>query len=285
MTLTETGNEIAVSPVPPGSAPAAYCLAFYDWGQKLNDQWLDRIEAVFATCGLTPWEGTGNTDDGGRTHGKYSRVRKKLRSFLSKEGPDIRVQSPTTNEDSFFPCELTFVLHTKASGMPEGMIAIRSSSAQSLRAFVEQMESAVFGSTGPAYATGFEFPAKYGPDAYLSSISAMPKGVAGVSQVYEERITQWRDNTDDGFRPRDGFLREVYEINFLTDTHLVQQLGAETLEGFIRRHGVVTPGPTNGVTRWDVPSKSLDQVRRELEPTGLVLSSTTTSPRALQQRA
>ena len=79
---------------------------------------------------------------------------------------------------------------------------------------------------------------------------------------------------DDGLRARQGYLREVYPTNFLTEPHLSRSYQGRPFREYMEDNGRVAPSNFHDdVYRWDVPATRLRSVREELEPSGIVLSS------------
>jgi hypothetical protein len=270
---------IGVAPHAEGAA--AHCVAFYDWERSIGPEWLDLTEELFGEFGIAPYEGTGSLGDVGKSHGLYNRVRRKLKTFLGTARddarPDIRVQGPpTVEEDAFFPCEMRIVFSIGISGLKQGMIAVREGVVGSFEELSERVGYRLFRASGAMYATAFDFPAAFGPDAYLSAVGAMPwGGDTLVNKEYRDRITRWRDNIwHRSLRPSEGYLREVYPINFVREQHLKRPLQGRPLSDFMERVGTLrTSRFHDRVYRWDVPRENLESARQQLEPSGLVLSS------------
>jgi hypothetical protein len=270
-----------IAVVPQAEGTAAHCLAFYDWERSIGPEWIDLIEEVFGEFGIAPYEGTGSLGTVAKSHGRYNRVRSKLKTFLGTARddvrPDIRVQGPPVVEkDAFFPCEMRIVFSIGISGLKQGMIAVREGVVSSFEQLTQRVGYRLFQASGAMYATAFDFPAAFGPDAYLSAVGAIPSGSDTLAnKEYRDRITRWRDNTwHRSLRPSDGYLREVYPINFVLAHHLERMLQGRPLSDFMERVGTLgTSRFHDRVYRWDVPRRNLESTRQQLEPSGLVLSS------------
>lgn len=262
------------------SGGAARCLMFYEWENTLGSDWLGTVDRIFDEFGVAPFEGIGNFGKN-RTKGKYKRIRKRIDDFLLSDvdaaQADVRIESaPNYSDETFFPCDLRITWSVAVSGMRLGVVAIRDSLVDSCEEMVDRIEENVFRQIGTVYATAFDFPANYGPDYYLSAVGAVPSGVgSGANKEYVGRLTQWRDNTwHNGLRMKDGYLREVYPINFLLDKHLDVMFRGRPMSEFMTMHGdLASANYGTSLYRWDVHSNKLMDVRRALETSGIVLSS------------
>ena len=278
----ETKAPVAVLPEDwDGSGGMARCLTFYDWEREIGPQWLDLVEEIFTEFEVTPYEGTGNLGEA-HSHGRYKRVRKRLRSFLeADEGQrrDFRIQGePYLKTEAFFPSDMGVVWAIRDFGERKGAIAVRGTRVESCEALVGSVGEKLFRNIGAAYGAAFDFPTLYGPDAYLSSVGAIPRGTSSrENRNYTARLTRWRDNIWHlGLRASQGFMREVYPINFLLEAHLGMPFQGRPLSEFMEKVGDLRPSDFHaGMYRWDVPIERLDVVRQELEPSGLILSSPT----------
>jgi hypothetical protein len=214
--------------------------------------------------------------------GPYRRARSKIESFLddesSAERPDVRIDSEHLFKDEqFMPCRMRVAWSQSLAGLNQGVFALRVDAAGSLDDMVERIAERLFEKVGAAYAHAFEFPATFGPDYYLSSVGSVPSGYSTTENAgYQERLMRWRDNTWHGKkRPRQGYLREVFPVNFVTEEQAQATVGRSTLKDYMARTGSLVQCDFNeAMHRWDVPKDALDRVRMELERSEIILSST-----------
>lgn len=273
--------------MPKGILPETYgldalaqCLMVFDWEYQAEASWLESIEDVFSELDQSPAEGTGHLGDA-KSHGKYRRVRKRLGEFLAAGGKgqnfSIRVRSDETHrQDGFLPSNLSISCNAANTSGKSAGVALRAEIIDDLKEFVRRIETPVFKCFGAFYGGAWAFPAAFGPDSYLVSLSTIPKGHKFDSNNdYSARITRWRDNIwHRKVRPSRGYFREVYPINFLLETHLNMPFRDEPLSTFMKETGVLRPCELNKkMHRWDVPPERLKEVRETLEPSGLILSS------------
>lgn len=277
-------SEIEVLPQHRAGVGLARCLTFYEWENPFGPEWLDAVESIFSMFGVEPSDVVGNFG-GKRTSGNYGRARKRLFERLASQEDaalaDVRIDSAPIHPDlDFFPSNIRITWTIGVSGIRMGLIAVRDSLVASCSELVEKIEQTVFEHTGPVYAAAFDFPAAYGPDYYLSAVGAVPSGVpTAANKPYRERITRWRDNTwHREFRMSQGYLREVYPINFVLDHHLeVIVNGSPMLEIMAEQGQVSAIAHTPGVHKWNVAPNNLMEARRILEDSGIILSSATCS--------
>ena len=279
LAMSDSGR-VEVLPRFRSGEPMAYCLMFYDYDSSLQADWLSTVDHLFETFQQRPALVIGSLGTK-QAKGPYERARSKLEGFLddksSPERPDIRVDSEHEFErEQFMPCRMRVAWSRSLAGIDQGVIAVRADAAPSLNEMVEMIAGRLFKKLGVAYAHAFEFPATFGPDFYLSSVGSVPPGYSTTENAgYQERLTRWRDNTWHGKkRPRQGYLREVYPINFLTEEQAGAVFGQDTLKGYMTRTGTLNRCSFNeAMYRWDVPDDVLDRAREDLERSGVVLSS------------
>ena len=263
-----------------GLESMARCLMVFDWECPIDSSWLDAFEAPFAEFGAVPVEGTGHLEKR-KTHGAYERVRKKFAEFLEdaeeKQDFSVRIRSEETDpNDGSCPSDVIVSFGVSSPARKAACVAVRESLVSDPDELIERVGRTIFDKCGPFYGGAFDFPAAFGPDAYLASLRAIPKGHKWNSnRDYSARITRWRKSIlNRKLRPSRGYFREIYPINFLLETHLNMPFRDAPLSKFMEVTGALRPFEFNEkMHRWDVPEKQLKEVREALEPSGLVLSS------------
>ena len=270
-----------VLPTAVSNAPAAHCLMFYEYENVLGEDWLECVEQMFSANEQVPAIAVANLGSD-RAKGKYERVKARLRDLLRRQADesavDVRIDSEHAfPDDAFFPCRMRVAWSTSIGGLRQGVVAVRGSASSSeLTRMVERTCRPLFKKIGVAYAHAFTYPAAYGPDFYLSAVGAIPSGHSSLKNMeYAERLTRWRDNTwHRRKRPSEGYLREVYPINFLMAGQVERAINGQSLKDYMTRTGTLRPCESiKGRYRWDVPDSLLAQARRDLEGTGIVLSA------------
>ena len=252
----------------------------FDWERQVESSWLDVFEFLFSEFDLEPAEGTGNLGKR-QSHGAYKRVRRKLAEFLGEaeeaESFSIRIRSEATHpRDGFFPSDALVSFGVSSGPRKAACFAVREGLVSAPDELVQRIGPPVLSKFGAFYGGAWDFPAAFGPDAYLVSLGAVPKGHLSTSNAdYFARITQWRKNVlNRKLRPASGYFREVYPINFLLETHLNMPFRDEPLSGFMTETGTLRSCDFNEqMYRWDVPKERLEEVQGALESSGLILSS------------
>ena len=278
--MSKAVEPVSVVPQTRGVSHPARCIMFYEFDRGFSADWLDWVETVFSAFDVKPHTVSASIGDK-ELSGLYPRVRKRLAALLNTkmgmESPDVRIDSRETQPaESFFPSEIRVAWSTTVGGQKNGVIAVRASLIDSVGELVERLEKSLFEMIGTAYAHALDFPAEFGPDFYLGSVGAVPTGyTTQENTAYEERLVQWRDRIwHGGVRARQGYLREVYPINFLLEPHLGRPYQNCPFRDYMERNGKITFSKfCEGLYRWDVESERLSLVREDLERSGLVLSS------------
>lgn len=124
----------------------------------------------------------------------------------------------------------------------------------------------------PAYGIGFLRGLAHGPIPYTYGINQSPKQVFSGPE-YEEKviISRWLDVGMEKQVYRDGTLRDVFPLNFLSPIALTRDVGGKTLREYIAQpgHGTLTP-IGDALQLWQLAESQVEQVRAELRPTGIV---------------
>jgi hypothetical protein len=103
--------------------------------------------------------------------------------------------------------------------------------------------------------------------------------VAGIGYSKEETVI--RDRIGAWFRERmatnrhlSGYLRDVYPLNVLCETHLSQRIGGVPLGDWIGKRsarGELRP-LAGGAALWRIDEENVQQVLDELAPSGLLIA-------------
>lgn len=259
----------------------ATVLGVSDSGALPSPRWLEVGEELLERLGrpaeeLTLHVGSSNS------HGSYGRTKKKAMGLLADAADSgvavsLRLSSKPVIENCFFPSDVQFLASRQSSFHAEFAINLNTGLDIDPIALCHQIGSDVFEISGPSYGFAFSMPASLGPASYLATVVAKRAGADFAPfQTYADRMIRFRRNVMRGHHPCDGYMREVYEVNFLLEAHLAMPFGSGRLEAFLRRVGTVeVSGFAEGVFCWRVPPSSLGEVRFALEDSGLILSSAT----------
>ncbi|KZN33572.1 hypothetical protein N480_23915 [Pseudoalteromonas luteoviolacea S2607] len=250
-----------------------------NWSSELEDELLNINEGLFNHYSLKPILANGSCDDK-TTDGKYSRVRKKLLDFLRSEASfvDFRLVSEPDYQDDFFPSKLLAAFSLDKEALNQGIFSARETSNDITSEDVVDVYEGYLNKLGLFYGGVFLFPAKYGPDYYLSSINAMPKGTKfGSNDEYVRRLNNWRENSGVAkFYPLNGYFREIYQYNFIVESHLNKRFAENTMKEFMESNGSLIQ-LNNDIPQflWSIETGRLAEIGEALETSGLVLSSDT----------
>ncbi len=265
-----------------GFGRLAACLMVYDWQKPVASKDLVALEACFRILNENPVIGTGHLDDK-RSHGTYSRVRRRLAGFLDRyqdvQSLGIKLQSAANDKGRrLFASAVSASIGASSSMPSSASIAVELDHICSANALVKAIAGPIFEATGPCYGGAFNFPILFGPDGYRVSLAVVPRGVSTMAnREYSARITRWRDNLwHRKLRPSSGYFREVYPVNLLLEAHLHMPFQDRPLSEFMTANGSLRPFQfQNEMYQWDVPVEMIEEVREQLEPSGLILSAET----------
>lgn len=259
--------------------------------------WVEWIEAFFSLFGEKPLLGSATfTNDFSRkspgTGGYFRNIRKKLVAFLD--------DSVMTDRTAFlFFGSLTYKDPPRIGNCGNVEICIerngfkKDHSPKTLVSFgvrcppahdpmevslkTEQLLIQYF---APGYGFVTHYPAAFCWDKVAHGIAYVPNYWDGFRDIdnntYQRRLFRSADEREWCFRPERGWLREVYTINLINDRHLAAPFNGGTLGDYIATHGTLARNIHGSeLHRWHVPNDIIDQVRNDLEPSGLILSSET----------
>lgn len=258
----------------------ARCIVLHDFEEQSSPRWLALSERVLALAGQ-PAETIVFKSGSAKSMGMLSRTRKRVAALLEAASStagrvSLRVRSRQDSETyNFFPslAEICIGSGDTLPGLAE--FAVDASVSAGLSEVVSRVAPLMFGALGAAYGYALDFPTSFGPEAYSATVVAVTEGLRTPDeQEYADRLLRWRNRISGGLLPRLGYLREVYPVNFLLQTHLNMPFRGEQLSSYLRSEGTLAPsGFHDAVFRWDVPFEILDRVRVDLEESGLVLSA------------
>jgi len=250
-----------------------------NWTNKLDGELLYIIESIFKYFGLRLYEGNGSCDDK-TSRGKYNRIRKKFSEFLLSTASfiDLKLVSEPTYQDDFFPSKLLTAFSLDVETLNHGVVSIREVEASLDCQTIVEFYEGYLKKFGLFYGGVFLFPAKYGPDYYLSSVNTMPKGIKwGSNTEYVQRLNNWKENTViKKIDPLDGYFREIYPYNFVVESHLKKRFEGRAIRDFMEEYGTLIQLDRNAPQYlWSIECSKLEKVSEALESSGLVLSSNT----------
>lgn len=272
-------SKLPFLPPSPQDARKVESFMFYDLERRLSESWAEFIEDIFATYADAPSEAICNVGEMQKS-GPYSAIRPHVLNVLKNAESgghvDIQVRSAALYPgDGFLPCDISIALSTSGTGNAKGAISVSTRLDNDLARYAAETALKILRLGGTFYGHASRFPAEFGPDAYLSSVAAIPKGRGFMeTRGYADRLTNWRRNFKNRtIHPTVGYFREVFPINLLTAGHINRELGGGPAAIFYRRFGnleVLSEEPV--LHMWSVRESRLTEAAAALESEGLLLS-------------
>lgn len=193
---------------------------------------------------------------------------KKIRELEFKGITAIELYAPPPdhNDDMF---DAIFLMHLRLKQDDTGFIlgfdnAILGFDLNTINSIAKD----IAGFLNPGYGIAYQRDFDKGPSLYAYGVI----GNEGYSDEEEKNIAKWMHIYGDPERYREGDLRDIYPYNFLSEAHLVRNVGDKTLKEWIMlssEHGTLTP-LTEKLWTWEVPQENISSVRELLRPTGIV---------------
>lgn len=246
----------------------------------IGPEFLDTVDVLFAHYNAEPIEAIASYEEE-KSIGKYVRVRPRIRNFLA---------AVAAEKSDRFSIDIGNYARRKSPAFHHGSVATSLSTSRKSRSiwfgideasvgkkeeFVEFVAPQLFQLVGPCYGYYLLYSKQYGIGCYVASVkSILAGGNVMAFEDYGERITRWRDRERTGFQTSQGYIREVYEVNFLLDTHLRAPIDGMTFRKLAEKLGELVPfQQCPGVYKWTVPGENLELARDQFEDSGLVLSA------------
>ena len=217
--------------------------------------------------------------------GSWKRIRRRAASILGGR-PDSNVLALDTRYDytvgeragdasvsissgKYFPMTRSSISLAVASGMCDSPAQLW-----------KRVAPAVLGVADFSWGGFFRIPVSAGATFYLSHIGYSNADVRalGASSIvlaaHGERLHRANYRLSTAFAYSDGYVRELYEINLLSETHLRAPLRESTVRAYVHSIGKAWEIPNApGMVEWHLSDAELAQVRRDWEESGLVLSA------------
>ena len=211
--------------------------------------------------------------------GNYSSLKSELEDAFSCDVENgvksLRVRSKiVAPEDGFFPCDMEISVDVGGQSYARGSISVSIDKVSDLEKFAIQTAQEVSRIGGCYYGHSSLFPAILGPEYYLGSVGVIPKGWSFMStRAYTKRLTTWRDHGANRIS-LNGYFREVFPFNFLTEHHLDQRILGKPAADLYKEFGQLEKfGASACQYVWKVPLALIPKAREVLEKANLVLSA------------
>jgi hypothetical protein len=125
----------------------------------------------------------------------------------------------------------------------------------------------------PVYGIGYHRNHDKGPIWYAIGLNYSRTAEEAVRMSEETTaISWWGDRAMGKEVYREGFLRDVYPYNYLSQAHLTRRVGTESLQEWIGSEPsrCTLTRLDDRMTLWKVPSRRIDRLRKELRSTGVI---------------
>lgn len=240
-------------------------LAFYGFSLAMEDveDLFNTIGGWFASLGFLPNMLSSNK------HGKagpFATREKALRREHFAGVTSFDIHSSPENSGITFDASATY------SADDGGVVAIAIPASRPCREEWRDACVKLIGVLGPYYGIGYKRTLAYGPIWYALGINQSPKLVTSGPE-YEEKVivSRWLDVGMENQVYRDGTIRDVFPINFLSPVALGRDVGGITLREYIARPGHGTLTPVGDLLQlWELDDPQVERVRAELRATGIV---------------
>ena len=171
---------------------------------------------------------------------------------------------------------------------PAELTFVAADSEATLSEFADQCMHALAPWGAPFYGFAYLRSSAFGPLHFALGVNYCPR-LGAIDKAEGDRTTNWLMDITSGSGPaplvhRQGYLRDVFPVNFLSREHLEQPVDAQNLKDWIVGHSdrgylqELAPGSH----RWIVPDSAIPSIRATLHRNGVLLHSHMRRRRQLQ---
>jgi hypothetical protein len=298
--MTPTPNRFDRKQAFPGLPEALWrhgyvsCVQLCGWTDpQPGALWVDLAEAILASLGTTPSRGYAfsgrkeKTADlvGPETRGGWKRIRDRAVRMLGttastnvlelRTNYDYRVGETAQDASVLVKSGLYFPLRKSQIS-----IAVSVGVAASPFLLLEQIGPILAPHTNAKWGAAFAFPSAAGAEFYLDGATFAGPEVRALGSPsivladHEERVHRANYRTSTEFSYHSGYVREVYEINLLSEEHLRAPLLGSTVRAYAESLGSLRPSSLrHDLFEWRLDGGEVTRARADWETSGLVLSA------------
>lgn len=221
---------------------------------------------------------------GETTKGRWSRIRPKVFNILGRY-PELNLAQVGTafdfnvgehNDDA----SLRLVHKDLGIGATQSFsLAVASGLASTAADLLSALAPAVGNHIRPEWGCAFTIPVALGAEFYLgdgtyigSELKSMSNPNTFLAQ-HTARVNRARVRSQYGHDYAKGYVREVFEINLLSDAHMNAPLNGGSVRHYTATHGTLNRSSFGELWDWRLKPEELQQARVDWEDSGLVLSA------------
>jgi hypothetical protein len=270
------------------------CAQFCDWAEPApGAAWVEIAEEFFRVLGTTPTRGyafsgrKGKTADfvGPEARGVWNRIRTQATEALATPGTRSSLVVETqydykVGETSGDACVLIMSGQYFPLRKSQISIAVAAAIGESPSRLMEKIGSILRQHSRPKWGAAFMFPSAAGAQFYLDGTTFSGPEVRALGPPsmilaeHQERVHRSNHRTSTEFSYGLGYVRELYEINLLSETHLRAPLLGSTVRAYAESVGSLQSSSLwSGLFEWRLGGDELSQARADWEASGLVLSA------------
>lgn len=250
------------------------CLALYDWRGAISIvQFHDVAKDFFALNHVVPDVGGLSASDSNDSTIKYSTIKQRIGHARYANASSLELYHTLPNYGQLvFGWDVTAGMHIE---LAKDMYFCAS--AQLGGTTFEELEllaTQLSKMCELRYGIGYRRPFSLGPDLYALGMNTAPD-YSEAGMLASDRIGAWFRERIDQNRHLQGYLRDVYPMNVLSDPHLRMPVNGVALADWIRTsadRGTLRP-LAGGAWLWRVDEQHVPAITAELEQAGLLIAA------------
>jgi len=264
------------------------CAEFCDWSAPTpGNLWIDIAEGVFNALNAIPQRGEAFSCDvepsQGRSDlrnvGRWKSIRARASRTISTPARLTHL-SLNTDYDHIVgenPFDLEVCLQSSEAdpSSPSRLTISTADPAQTPESLLHALFPVIQQVFDPKWGAVYRLPKAVGGNFYANNGIFVPRELLPAEEeAYARRVSRICNRWSDQVRYRAGYVREIYELNFLSERHLGAPMGRLTVADYVRGLGAFQASPiAQNLWEWRLSPSELRMARSDWEDSGLVLAA------------
>lgn len=250
------------------------CVALYDWSTEFTGPaFYEVAHSFFSANGITPDVGILAIGDAPSNRVlKHSTVAKRIQQPEYANASYVGLYRTVPNYAQLvFGWDVVAGFHTRTSR--DMYFCCGVSVAQLGLDYMAGLIERIAGLTQLSYGIGYTLPFHAGPEIYALGMATGPDD-SQQGKILADRTCAWFRERIGQNRHRQGYLRDVYPLNVVSQPHLEMPVHGMALGEWIRhapQRGSLRP-LAGGAWLWRIEDAQVASVQAELEAAGLLIA-------------
>ena len=250
---------------------SAKCIVFYDWeGEYSLKDWLAIAVKFFRLLGGLPDHVLfGNRPDKTKTSSIEELEKKVLSGKSLPKVVELFLTIPGFKQLAFGWSVFASINSHQTKTM---MFCFDKEMADSCQDLLDEIISEVTEDSGQVYGIVYERPFSKGPDMYTYGMSA-GLGYSEEEMKEADNIGAWMNERMALNRHLEGYFRDIYSENIVSQNHVNSMIEGMTLAEWIEKNNIGVLKPlSDKVYRWSAPQSQIEKARMAIKANSLLIT-------------